>query len=305
MGVVWRNFPGSQQASPSHLFSLCLFCEVIFFSLVPSANIFFFFLAPRRVEMWATVGLLVASSALSGHCLLVENAYGTTGSSSNCQLTYEEIPTQKCTPEPAESCVIVDFPSEDVEYKRVCKDVTSVHCPTTRRSKREAEADPQWSAVPLASSAWPWASNTRFQPLFQFQNAVPARYPASSATFLYPGSYKPLATPQSVVALPLQQLTTTADLASTLPDSSINTEDNDDVDEVKCHSVTAEHCLNQPVKVQKTVKAKKCHSVTKVSCVPHVEKVPKTLCKPTSTVTRSQQKRPTYNPFAYGPNLSN
>ena len=96
----------------------------------------------------------------------------------------------------AESCVIVDFPSEDVEYKRVCKDVTSVHCPTTRRSKREAEADPQWSAVPLSSSAWPWASNTRFQPLFQFQNAVPARYPASTATFLYPGSYKPLATPQ-------------------------------------------------------------------------------------------------------------
>ena len=41
------------------------------------------------------------------------------------------------------------------------------------------------------------------------------------------------------------------------------------------------------------------------SCVPHVEKVPKALCKPTSTVTRSQQKRPTYNPFAYGPNLSN
>ena len=186
--------------------------------------------------------MLVASSALSGHCLLVENAYGTTGSSSNCQLTYEEIPTQKCTPEPgksvrfeqakslesfeeelltrktivgkknisphlrsklshvitfsAESCAIVDFPSDDVEYKRVCKDVTSVHCPTTRRSKREAEADPQWSAVPLSSSAWPWASNTRFQPLFQFQNAVPARYPASTATFLYPGSYKPLATPQ-------------------------------------------------------------------------------------------------------------
>jgi len=98
--------------------------------------------------MWATVGLLVASSALCGHCLLVENAYGTTGSSSNCQLTYEEIPTQKCTPEPAESCVIVDFPSEDVEYKRVCKDVTSVHCPTTRRSKREAEAVPTVARCP-------------------------------------------------------------------------------------------------------------------------------------------------------------
>ena len=86
---------------------------------------------------------------------------------SNCQMSYEEIHSQKCAPETVEACLMVDFPTEDVEYKRVCKDVTSVHCPTTRSSsglaKREAEA--QW---PLHLT-WPsaFSSASAYQPIYQ------------------------------------------------------------------------------------------------------------------------------------------
>ena len=65
----------------------------------------------------------------------------TASTGSNCKLLYEEIHSQKCKPKQVEKCVTVNFQTDDVDYKRVCKDVTSVHCPTTKSA--------QYGKVPL------------------------------------------------------------------------------------------------------------------------------------------------------------
>ena len=104
--------------------------------------------------------------------LALASGMSVTDPGSNCQMSYEEIHSQKCKPHTTEACLTVDFPTEDVEYKKVCKDVTSVHCPTTRSNqhllnKREAKA--QWP-LHLGGGGWPFGTATlasAYQPLYQ------------------------------------------------------------------------------------------------------------------------------------------
>ena len=63
-----------------------------------------------------------------------------------------------------------------------------------------------------------------------------------------------------------------------------------------CHTVTAEHCVNNPEVVDTPVPIEQCHIVKKVDCVGQVEKIPKTICEPVET----KVVKHVLSPFAYG-----
>ena len=73
----------------------------------------------------------------------------------NCEIQYEEIETQVCTPKTEEVCETKDVVHQSIKYNKVCKEVVNKECaPTVRRppslgvvvgpahaiGKREAEA---------------------------------------------------------------------------------------------------------------------------------------------------------------------
>lgn len=65
---------------------------------------------------------------------------------SNCAIEYEEIVSQVCTPRAETVCETKDVVAQSVEYKKLCKEVTSKHCAGGVPfghvvAKREADAD--------------------------------------------------------------------------------------------------------------------------------------------------------------------
>jgi len=65
---------------------------------------------------------------------------------SNCKIEYEEIVSQVCTPRAETVCETKDVVAQSVEYKKLCKEVTSKHCAGGVPyghvvAKREADAD--------------------------------------------------------------------------------------------------------------------------------------------------------------------
>lgn len=68
----------------------------------------------------------------------------------NCKIEYEEIVTQVCTPRTETVCETKEVIAQSVEYKKLCKEVTSRHCANALPAyghlghviaKREADAD--------------------------------------------------------------------------------------------------------------------------------------------------------------------
>merc|ERR1712066_1096608 len=64
----------------------------------------------------------------------------------NCRIEHEVIAVQSCTPRPEQVCDTVDVDHQEIEYEKICKEVTSTHCPVSPGHiiKREAEADAQY-----------------------------------------------------------------------------------------------------------------------------------------------------------------
>merc|ERR1712038_1803244 len=46
----------------------------------------------------------------------------------NCEIQYEELATQVCTPRTETVCETKDVVAQSVKYEQVCKEVTSKHC---------------------------------------------------------------------------------------------------------------------------------------------------------------------------------
>merc|ERR1711981_1042775 len=66
----------------------------------------------------------------------------------NCKIEYEELTTQVCTPRTEHVCETKDVVAQSVEYKKLCKEVTSKHCANGVAAgyghviaKREADAE--------------------------------------------------------------------------------------------------------------------------------------------------------------------
>merc|ERR1712226_323930 len=73
----------------------------------------------------------------------------------NCRIEQEVIAVQHCTPRTEQVCNTID-----VEYEKICKEVTSTHCPSVPahliKREADAEADPQWLAGSYPFAA-PWS----------------------------------------------------------------------------------------------------------------------------------------------------
>jgi len=203
----------------------------------------------------------------------------TLANAKNCDVLYETISTQKCSPTTQRQCLPVVFKSQKVEFNRKCKQVTSVHCPTSRKplAKRDAESDPE--SDPHYYNQW-----FHHQPLYH-------QYPAA----IYPTYHQPSAVAirpfNSVPAVPA-------------------TQEEEPSGDNGCHKVTSEHCLKEPEVVEVPIEAEKCHDVTVMKCLPYEHNVPKTVCKPLVTSSQSPvapsrgvngglTPQPLYNPFAY------
>jgi len=76
----------------------------------------------------------------------------------NCETVVETLITQSCTPATENICTTQVVDTEEIEYEKVCKEVTDVICdgPAHYIAKREAdaEADPQYLAAPYHHAAY-------------------------------------------------------------------------------------------------------------------------------------------------------
>merc|ERR1712018_278647 len=76
----------------------------------------------------------------------------------NCEIQYEELATQVCTPRTETVCETKDVVAQSVKYEQVCKEVTSKHCANGVAApyghviaKRDADADAWYGyAAPAA-----------------------------------------------------------------------------------------------------------------------------------------------------------
>jgi hypothetical protein len=85
----------------------------------------------------------------------------------NCEIQYEELTTQVCTPRTETVCETKEVIAQSVEYKKLCKEITSKHCANgipgyahvVAKREADAEADAQfWGgyghfAAPVAYAA--------------------------------------------------------------------------------------------------------------------------------------------------------
>lgn len=178
----------------------------------------------------------------------------------NCRIAYEDIETQICTPKALPVCETKEVIAQHVEYRKLCKDVTSKHCagaPAHLVFKRDAEADPQF----FGALGLPYHHGL---PHTVAPAVVPAVAPAVAVA-------PAIAVAPAVVA-------------------------HEETHTTPCHTVTAEHCVNNPEVVDTPVPIEQCHIVEKVDCVAKIEKIPKTLCEPVET----KVVKHVISPFAYG-----
>merc|ERR1712088_942729 len=68
----------------------------------------------------------------------------------NCKIEQEVIAVQSCTPRAEQVCDTIDVEHQNIEDEKICKEVTSTHCPVSPAHiiKREAEADADAEADP-------------------------------------------------------------------------------------------------------------------------------------------------------------
>merc|ERR1712088_111944 len=164
----------------------------------------------------------------------------------NCKIEQEVIAVQSCTPRAEQVCDTIDVEHQNIEYEKICKEVTSTHCPVSPAHiiKREAEADADAEADP--------------------QFGLGLNYPFAG---YYPGYYpgRAVAAVAPAVAAPVPVAPTVATVKHA------------------CHEVTTEHCVDSPKAVTTVVPLEHCHVKQVVDCVPAEQTVPKTVCDPVET----------------------
>merc|ERR1712158_42165 len=164
----------------------------------------------------------------------------------NCKIEQEVIAVQSCTPRAEQVCDTIDVEHQNIEYEKICKEVTSTHCPVSPAHiiKREAEADADAEADP--------------------QFGLGLNYPFAG---YYPGYYpgRAVAAVAPAVAAPVPVAPTVATVKHA------------------CHEVTTEHCVDSPKAVTSVVPLEHCHVKQVVDCVPAEQTVPKTVCDPVET----------------------
>merc|ERR1711936_394215 len=161
----------------------------------------------------------------------------------NCKIEQVVIEVQSCTPRPEQVCDTIDVDHQEIEYEKICKEVTSTHCPVSPAHiiKREAEAEADADA--------------------QVWGLGGLNYP-----FAYPGiNGINRVAPVAPVAAPVAIAPTVATVKHA------------------CHEVTTEHCVDSPKAVTTTVPLEHCHVKQVVDCVPAEQTVPKTVCEPVET----------------------
>jgi len=180
----------------------------------------------------------------------------------NCVTGVEILLTQTCVPSAEDVCTKEIVDTEEIEYEKVCKEVTdtlcdapAVHAPLVAGYhgyvKREAEADAE--ADP------------------QFFGGYAGGYAAHHVA--------PVAPVAHAVA---HSVTATVKHA--------------------CRAVVTEHCVDNPKIKLVPVEVEHCHTVTKVVCTPVENEIPTTTCEAVETthVSHAGYAAPAYGYGAYG-----
>merc|ERR1712212_407213 len=162
----------------------------------------------------------------------------------NCVTEEEILTTSHCTPSAENVCTTETVETEEIEYEKVCKEVTDTICdqPAVPAvvaggyhaiGKREAEADADADA--------------------QYFGGLPYAAAPLAAAHVAPIAAHAVA----------HSVTTNVKHA--------------------CRSVVTEHCVDNPKVKPVPVEVERCHVVTKVACTPVENPIPKTTCEPVET----------------------
>merc|ERR1712088_842510 len=179
---------------------------------------------------------LVGAPYHAGHAVVAAPA-------ANCETTHEILTTQTCVPSTENVCNTVTVDTEEIEYERICVEVTDFLCdapavvaPVAHGyhaiAKREAEAEPEADAD--------------------------AQYLLGHGL-----GYAAHAAPVAVAHAVAHSVTATVKHA--------------------CREVVTEHCVDNPIVKAVPVEVEHCHTVTKVTCTPVDNQIPKTTCTPVET----------------------
>merc|ERR1711971_367271 len=159
--------------------------------------------------------------------------------------------TQVCTPAAEEVCSTETVATQEIEYEKVCTEITDTLCdaPVAHAAyaygKREAEAEPEADA------------DAQY-----FAYGHHAAYAAAPAV-----AVAPVAAPLPVAHAVAHSVTETVKHA--------------------CREVTTEHCVDNPKIIEVPVEVEHCHTVTKVTCADVENKLPKTTCEAVVTSATS------------------
>jgi hypothetical protein len=171
----------------------------------------------------------------------------------NCETTHEILTTQTCVPSTENVCNTVTVDTEEIEYEKICVEVTDLLCdapavvaPVAHGyhaiAKREAEAEPEADADA------------------QYLLGHGLGYAAHAA---------PVAVAHAVAPVPVAAHAVAHSVTATVKHA--------------CREVVTEHCVDNPIVKAVPVEVEHCHTVTKVTCTPVDNQIPKTTCTPVET----------------------
>jgi hypothetical protein len=179
----------------------------------------------------------------------------------NCATVVEILTTQTCTPRAENVCTKQIVETEEIEYEKVCKEVTDVIC--------DAPAAPYVAAAPAVAVAAPAVAT-----------AVVKREADAEADPQYLlGGYHAAA---PVVAPAVHAVAHS--VKATVRHA--------------CREVVTEHCVDNPIVKPVPVEVEHCHTVTKVDCAPVDNEIPTTKCD--AVVSEHVSHAAYASPYVYG-----
>merc|ERR1712001_596246 len=84
--------------------------------------------APALVKAAEVVAPAAVAPAIVAPAAVAPAVVAPTVVAPNCEIQYEELATQVCTPRTETVCETKDVVAQSVKYEQVCKEVTSKHC---------------------------------------------------------------------------------------------------------------------------------------------------------------------------------
>jgi hypothetical protein len=189
--------------------------------------------------------------------------------------------TQVCTPTAEEVCSTETVATQEIEYEKVCTEITDVLCDA-----------PVHAAIGVAGYHGGYVKR---------EAEAEAEAEADAQYFAHAG----IAAHHAVAPLAHHAIAPIAHHVAPLPVAHAVAHSVTETVKHACREVTTEHCVDNPKVIEVPVEVEHCHTVTKVTCADVENALPKTTCEAVVTTATQHAVAPVahhagYAGYGYG-----